>query len=162
RYVATSILADYAADKPKLLAELIKDSDFQQYAELIVLLQNPNYHQQAVDVMKEELAKTPPSDGKPEERDRIAKRRGECSGTLFRLGKFEPVWPVFQHSPDPSTRSYLIHYLKPLGAGVEPLVQRWLGNQEQDKSAQRALILSLGEFDSALLAVRDRQAILDK
>ena len=50
RYVATSILADYAAADPHLLAELVKDADFQQYAELIGRLQN--FREVALDALR--------------------------------------------------------------------------------------------------------------
>jgi serine/threonine protein kinase/formylglycine-generating enzyme required for sulfatase activity len=161
RYVATSILADYAADDPTLLAELIKDADFQQYADLIGRLQS--YRQVALEEMKKELAKSPPADVTYEkERDRLAKRRANAAVTLFRFGDWEPVWPLFRHSSDPSTRSYLIHYLNPLGADIEPLLRRWSEKREPDVSAERALILSLGEFGSDRPAVHDRTPLVDK
>ena len=35
---------------------------------------------------------------------------------LVRLGQPEKVWPLLRHSPDPSVRSYIVNWLKPLGA----------------------------------------------
>jgi serine/threonine protein kinase/formylglycine-generating enzyme required for sulfatase activity len=158
RYVATSILADYAADNPQLLTELVKDADFRQYAELFGKLET--YRQVAVAELKEELSKGPPPH--EAERDKLAKRQANAAITLYRLGEFEPVWLVFRHSPDPSARSYLIHYLNPLGADPRPLVQRWSEGWEKDVPAQRALILSLGEFGPDRLPVGDRPPLVRK
>jgi serine/threonine protein kinase len=160
RYVATSILADYAADKPDRLAELVKDADFRQYAELFDKL--AAHRQEAITAMKDELAKEPPAQATEEARDKLAKRRANAAVTLFRLGEFGPVWPLFQQSPDPSTRSYLIHYLKPLGADPEALVKRWYQDQEPDTPAQHALILSIGEFGPDRLANPDRPQVVKK
>jgi serine/threonine protein kinase/formylglycine-generating enzyme required for sulfatase activity len=160
RYVATSILADYAANDPDRLAELVKDADFRQYAELFDKL--AAHRQEAITAMKDELTKDPLAQATEEARDKLAKRRANAAVTLFRLGEFEPVWPLFQHSPDPSTRSYLIHYLKPLGADPEQLAQRWYQDQESNTSAKRALILSIGEFDPDQLANPDRPQVVKK
>src|SRR5260370_31182898 len=98
RYVATSILAEYAADNPHLLAALIKDADFQQYAELIGRLRN--YRQEALEEMKKELAQSPPARGTEEkETDRLAKRRGDGGGYPFPPGRvparLAPLPPSF-------------------------------------------------------------------
>src|SRR5260370_38944174 len=92
RYVATSILAEYAADNPHLLAALIKDADFQQYAELIGRLRN--YRQEALEKMKKKLAQSPPARGTEEkETDRLAKRRRTTAQTPIRRRARPTPWP---------------------------------------------------------------------
>jgi serine/threonine protein kinase/formylglycine-generating enzyme required for sulfatase activity len=160
RYVATSILADYAADNLPLLVELVKDADFRQYQDLIDKLQINR--QAALAGMKEELTKRPSPAATDEERSKLAKRQANAAITLLLMEEFEPVWPVFRHSRDPSARTYLIHYLRPLGVDPGPLVQRWSKDREQNPSAQCALIFSLGEFDPGQLAVSNRPPLIAK
>jgi formylglycine-generating enzyme required for sulfatase activity len=59
---ATDILAEYAADQPDLLAELLKDADDQQYAKLWPKLLP--YREQAVARMSQELTRTLPPEWK--------------------------------------------------------------------------------------------------
>ena len=35
---------------------------------------------------------------------------------LVRLGKAEEVWPLLRHSADPRLRSFIVNWLRPLGA----------------------------------------------
>jgi len=49
-------------------------------------------------------------------RDQLAERQARAAVALVRLGRSEQVWPLLQHSPDPRLRSFIINWLKPLGA----------------------------------------------
>ncbi len=62
RRLATNILAEYAADQPDLLADLLKDADDQQYAKLWPKLLP--YREQAIARMSAELARTLPPEWK--------------------------------------------------------------------------------------------------
>src|SRR5262249_37861993 len=55
--LATSVLADYAADNPNLLADLLLDADPKQYALLFPVLQR--FREQAVARMRQEIARLP-------------------------------------------------------------------------------------------------------
>src|SRR6266851_4061239 len=68
RAVATSILADYAADSPEFLVELLKDADPRQYAELFPKV---HYREEAVAGMKDELRKSLPASASEDEKDRL-------------------------------------------------------------------------------------------
>jgi len=155
---ATSILADYAANNAKFLVELVKDGNLQQYRELIVKLQA--YPAETIAGMKHELSRTPAPQDSEEEKDRLARRQANAAITLFRLGEVEPVWPLFRHSPDPTARSYLMHYLSALGGDPHPLLKRWETNEEPDVSAQRALLLSLGEFKPEQFTSTERERLM--
>jgi hypothetical protein len=55
--LATSVLADYAADQPDVLAALLLDADPKQYALLFPVLRR--YREQAVARMRQEIAQLP-------------------------------------------------------------------------------------------------------
>jgi serine/threonine protein kinase len=140
--LATSILGDYVADNPAVLIELLKDANTRQYFQLIGKL-DP-YRAEAVAGMESELTRAAPPGASEVARERLARRQANAAVTLFRMGQFEPVWPLMRHSRDPQVRSRLIHALSRLGADPRPLLQR-LGT-ESDVTARRALLLALGEF----------------
>jgi serine/threonine protein kinase/formylglycine-generating enzyme required for sulfatase activity len=139
---ATTILADYAADRPGELADLLMDADEKQFA---VLYPKVLPYRERVVVGLGETVKTPLESKKTdEEKETLAKRQANAVVALLRLGQNEGVWPLLRRRPDPRARSYLVHRLAPLGADPAALVGRL--DQEKDVSIRRALLLSLGEF----------------
>ncbi|MGA2253260.1 MAG: SUMF1/EgtB/PvdO family nonheme iron enzyme, partial [Thermoguttaceae bacterium] len=89
-----------------------------------------------------------------------ARRRAYAAVALLKMNQPSKVWPLLKHSPDPSVRSYLIHSFAPLCADVMTLVHRL--DEETDVSIRRALILSLGEFDTTQFPVAQRQPLIAK
>ena len=100
------------------------------------------------------------------ENDVLTQRQARAAVAMIRLGRAEPVWPLLRHSPNPSLRSYLVNWLKPLGADPKALLARMEslksgagttpmdGRQAMDAvlfhpdtSERRALILALGGYD---------------
>ena len=77
-------------------------------------------------------------------RDALARRQAVAAIALLRSGRTESVWPLLQHSPDPSLRSYLIRDIGRSGVKPDLLVRRL--EIEMDVSVRQALILSLGAF----------------
>ena len=58
------------------------------------------------------------------------------------------IWSFFRDSPDPrlrGLRSYLIHRFARVDVKADVLLERYAA--EENTSARRALLLSLGEFD---------------
>ncbi len=49
-------------------------------------------------------------------KDQLAQRQARAAIALIRMGKGEEVWPLLQRSADPRLRSFIINWLKPLGA----------------------------------------------
>jgi formylglycine-generating enzyme required for sulfatase activity len=93
----------------------------------------------------------------PEEsREALARRQANAAAALLLLGDPGPVWPLLRHGLDPRRRTYLIHALAPLGVEAHTVAQRL--ESEPEKSARRALILSLGVFrpEQVSAAVRER------
>ncbi len=177
RRFATTILADYASDDPNQLADLLMDSGESQFADLFKRLRN--HPDQAVSLMNAELAKPSPS-GTEETKDDLAKRQARAAVALVRLGHADAVWPKLEHCPDPRLRSYILNWLKPLGAdpgmiaaeldrikpvakptpteGQQPM-EAILFNSENSK--RRALILALGQYDTEHLSPEERDSLID-
>ena len=144
RSLATDILAEYAADNPQLLADLLMDADDKQFAVIYPRLKDLGEH--GLPVLNGEIDKTLPRNlpSSDVSREKLATRQANAAVALLKMNQPAKVWPLFKHTPDPRVRSYLIHRLSPLGANAKAIVKRL--DQEPDLTARRALLLSLGEF----------------
>jgi eukaryotic-like serine/threonine-protein kinase len=111
--LATDILADYAKDDPRVLAEVVMDADPKEYGALFLLAERQAA--QALPVFQAELRDTAPAEDEPA-KEVLAKRQARGAVALLRLGHGEEVWPLLQHSTDPRLRSFIVNWLKPLGA----------------------------------------------
>ena len=160
RSLATDILADYAADQPQVLADLLMDADEQQFA--VIYPKFKEQGEQGLPVLTGEIDNKLPSDlpSSDEKREKLAKRQANAAAALLRMNRPEKVWPLLQHSPDPRVRSYLIHRLAPLGADAGAIIKRL--DEEPDVSIRRALLLSLGEYDEKGLSPEARTAVLPR
>jgi hypothetical protein len=169
RFLATNLLADYAADNPEILAELLMDADEKQFGVIFLIaasgsLASPQARLLVATLLTGEIDKKlaadlPFSDDK---REKLAKRQMNAAVALLCLGQPEKVWPLLKRSPpdDPRVRSYLIHRLGPLGADVGAILKRL--DEEQDTTIRRALLLSLGEFSDEQLPADARSSPLQK
>jgi eukaryotic-like serine/threonine-protein kinase len=160
RTLATNILADYAADNPQLLADLLMDADEKQFA--IIYPKFKDRGEQGLPLLTGEIDKKLPADlaSSDDEREKLAKRQGNAAVALFRMNQPAKVWPLLKHSPDPRVRTYLIHRLSPLGADAGAIVKQL--DSESDLTIRRALILSLGEFGEPELPPDARKTLLPK
>jgi eukaryotic-like serine/threonine-protein kinase len=157
RAVATSLLADYAADRPDLLADLLLDADDKQFAVLY-----PKFTEQGergLPVLTGEIDNqlSPDLPSSDEKRERLAKRQANAAVALLRMDRPEKVWPLLKESPDPRVRSHLIHRLGPLGADAGAIAKRL--DEEPDITIRRALLLGLGGFDEKELPPDAREAL---
>jgi formylglycine-generating enzyme required for sulfatase activity/tRNA A-37 threonylcarbamoyl transferase component Bud32 len=146
RALAATVLADYAADRPDFLADLLLDADARQYALLYPLLEErfrvPTVERMRREVRGEGLVRRPRSRS-DQSLERLAQRQATTGVTLMKLGLLEDVWPLFRHRPDPEVRSQLIHRAGLLAVDMRQILHRL--EEEKDVSARRALILTLGE-----------------
>ena len=158
RLLTTTLLADYAADQPAVLAELLKDADAEQYGMLLPKVRS--VASEAIASMTAELTHEMRADMSDQEKETLAKRQANAAVTALHLGRPELAWPLFEHHEDPRVRSYLVHRLRPLGADPLSIVQRLA--VEPKVSAQRALILALGEYPAGELpsATEEQTAVL--
>ena len=185
RSLAMNILADYASDQPTLLADLLMDAEENLFAVLFDKLKT--HPDLAVRPLEDELAKPSPEatevDDQDVERkkDVLAERQARAAVALIRLGKAEEVWPLMQHSADPRLRSFLVNWLRPLGADPRTLATELdrldpnskpmpaQGQQVMDAilfhpqtSMRRALILALGQYGQEGLSPDEREALIDR
>ena len=160
RTLATNLLADYAADQPRVLADLLMDADEKQFA--LNFAKFKNRAEQGLPLLTAVIdtklpVDLPSSDAK---RETLAKRQANAAVTLLRMNQPAKVWPLLKHSPDPRMRSYLIHRLGQLGADAGAIVKQL--DMESDVTIRRALVLSLGEYGETDFTPGARNALLPK
>jgi formylglycine-generating enzyme required for sulfatase activity len=160
RKAATDVLANYVADQPQFLADLLMDADEKQFDVIYPKLKNQG--DRALPVLTGEIDKTLPSDlpSADERREKLAKRQATAAVALLRMNQPTKVWPLLKHSPDPRVRSYLIDRLSPLGADAKAIFKQL--EVETDMTIHRALLLSLGEFSDQEFSPQDRKLMLPK
>src|SRR5262249_1760499 len=98
RSLATDILAEYAVDEPKGLADLLMDAEKEQFAVLYPKLQA--HGERGLAVLQSEVDKQLPSDAKNDARERLAKRKANAAVALLLMNQPAKVWPLLKHSPD--------------------------------------------------------------
>src|SRR5262249_37787189 len=146
RSFATRIVAEYAADKPELLADLMMDGDAKQFPVLIAKLQTTGDRGRALLIAELDklLYAKPGAPVLDADKEKQARRQAVAAAALLHLGPITKVWETLKHRPDPRARTYLIHGLAPMQADPQMLLKRL--DEEPDVSVRRALLLSLGEF----------------
>jgi formylglycine-generating enzyme required for sulfatase activity len=70
------------------------------------------------------------------------------------------AWDICRHSPDPTSRSYLIDGMAPRGVDLAILIRRY--GDERDPSARRAIVLSMGEYKLDKLTNADRDRLVSR
>ena len=124
RTQATNILTDYASDDPNLITDLLMDADPTAYAAFFLIAQRQEA--KTLQFLQAEIAKKatiPDSDKDSEmDKDRLAERQARAAITLLRMGKAGEIIPLLRHSADPRLRSFIVNWLKPLGADPEVVV----------------------------------------
>ncbi len=158
RSLATDILADFAADQPQVLANLLMDADEKQF--VVIYPKFKDRGEEGVRILTDEIDKKLPVDAKDEAKEKLAKRQANAAVALLKINQPADVWPLLKHGSDPRVRSYLIHRLSPLGADAKAIVKRL--DDEPELTIRRALILSLGEFGEKEFSLKDRQPVLPK
>jgi serine/threonine protein kinase/formylglycine-generating enzyme required for sulfatase activity len=182
RQAATTVLADYLADEPAQLAELLLDADDRQFALLLPRLRGKGEPVSApllCELRKQAgvpagvVAGCVPPGGavvvvagllgetRPEaEQARGARRQAAAALALLRRGNPEPTWPLWRHTPTPEARSWLVQRAAAVGVDPRQLIEQ-LG-READVSAKRALILALGEYTEKELPAAVRQPLVKR
>jgi formylglycine-generating enzyme required for sulfatase activity/tRNA A-37 threonylcarbamoyl transferase component Bud32 len=165
REYAATVLADYAADQPETLADLLLDADTPgQYDRLFPAVRR--HAEPAAARVRDELAIPTPDPDAPitpkgvAERERLARRQATGAVTLLKLGAADGAWHVFRLRPDPEARSQLIYRCGLLNVDPTPLIRRLA--DEPDVSARRALILTLGEFTADRLPADVRGPLIEQ
>jgi serine/threonine protein kinase/formylglycine-generating enzyme required for sulfatase activity len=156
RSLAANLLAEYAADQPQLLADLLMDADLKQFG--VVYSKLKDQGQQGLSILTSELSKK--LNGPCLAKEALAMRQSNAAVALLRMNQAAQVWPLLKHSPDPRVRSCLIHRMGPLGADSGTIIHRL--DEEPDVTIRRALVLGLGEYGEKELPPEARKALLPK
>jgi len=161
RAFATDTLANYLEGDTDALFDLLIDADGRQFE--AIYAKTIQQRERAIELARAEVKRRHAGestalhfvDSAPSPR-----RVANAAILLHRLESHAEVWPLLQHSPDPSSRSYLVNWLPERGAAPQPLIQRY--SQETDPSAKRALLLCLGGWDPESIPLDVRQPFLDR
>ena len=94
--------------------------------------------------LEKQLDEQSDPDAPEDARIALAGKQARIGMALLAMGKGEKVWPLLKHGADPTLRSDLIEQLGP--GGVDPKLLTARLDEEQDASAKRAILWSLGEF----------------
>lgn len=142
RNFATYSLADYLESDPPGLFDLLADADERQFEEIFSKLRP--FERDAIEMGNAEIAKQIPSDAPENFKENQAIRQANSFSMLLRFRATDRIWPLLKQSPDPRTRSYIIHWLN--GRSIEPqlLIQRL--ETETDPSIKQALMQCLGQL----------------
>ena len=174
--LATSILADFAHDEPALLAGLVMDADPKAYRALFRVAEEQA--DQTLPLFEAELAGARFSrENKSLAGDKNADRsmrQARAAVALVRLHHGEGVWSHLAHSADPGLRSFIINWLKPLGADLASVVAEFDQTNkstqpteakqlevlfEHEISKRRASIQILGTFAAEQLPTAERKRL---
>jgi serine/threonine protein kinase/formylglycine-generating enzyme required for sulfatase activity len=117
---------------------------------------------------------------KEETKDRLAERQARAAITLVRMGEEEGVWPLLRHKADPRLRSFIVNWLKPLGAPsrlvaaqfdrvkapTRKQAHRGYGEMEDvifdaDTSERRAVILAMGTYPLDEVPTGERARLIE-
>jgi serine/threonine protein kinase/formylglycine-generating enzyme required for sulfatase activity len=183
RIVATTILSDYVSDQPTLLADLLLDAGPDAFVKLLPIVKEQMAA--TLPILRAEIAnptaRAEKKKGAEPDLDRLAARRARSAVALIRLGRVEEVLPLLCHSADPSVRSFLINWLRPLGADPRPLAAALedldsaanpapgRGRQaalellfDPETSTRRALILAIGNYGEHDLLAELKESLCAK
>jgi formylglycine-generating enzyme required for sulfatase activity len=185
RSFATTILADYAADDPGRLVELLLSADEKAFVVLFPVAMRQTA--KTLPLIRAELARDSASSRlhRPviteELKDRLAERRARAAVALVRMNKAEEVWPLLRHGADPRLRSFIVNWLNPMGADPK-LIAAELDRLDSlttaqappaprkmeavlfdpETSTRRALIVALGTYGTEGLSADEREMLISK
>lgn len=157
RSFATDTLADYLGDDADQLFDLLADADQKQFPFIFDKL--TAHQERAIELGNAEIAKSLPYDASEDNKEAVALRQAKAAVMLLRMDAPDQVWPLLKHSPDPRVRSYIIHWLSPLGVDPKVIIERF--KVENDVTIKRALLLCLGEFDETQLPKSERRPLVE-
>ncbi len=70
-------------------------------------------------------------------KDELAERQARAAVALVRLGHPGDVWPLLRHSADTRLRSFIVNWLRPLGADPQTIVAALDGREFSPRPAER-------------------------
>jgi formylglycine-generating enzyme required for sulfatase activity/serine/threonine protein kinase len=159
--IACSILAQYAADEPEVLVDLLRAAEPRQVAVLAPRLRRHGDRARALldRVLTEPGRERQSLDTDPDVlKDDLAKLHARVALALIGIGRADRIWPLLERSEDPRLRSYLIDQFAP--GGVDPVALSQRLDEEGDPGVRQALLLALGGFRRSAINVGTRERLL--
>jgi formylglycine-generating enzyme required for sulfatase activity len=146
RLAAADALADFASDRPELLAPWVSEATPEQYHVLEAALEKfqDQDRTQALAALRPLVHEQPATNATEEQRVQAGRRRAGAAITLLRLGDRPAACEVFRIQDDPEALTQFVHGLK--DRGVLPTQVLDCFEHATDVPARFALILALGEF----------------
>jgi len=154
RQAAAAVLSDYVSQDPRRLAALVKIAKPDQLRFITGNLASGGDPFSAL--LAQELSV--PSEPAETERQRAADTRANAAIALLKLGRASALWPLLETAGDRTLRSYLIQRLAV--ANVDPAALLGHFDDQQPEAVRRAILLSLGQYDSQQLPGRLRDEVL--
>ena len=158
RREAAETLAEFAAGRPGLLAELASEAPPERAAVLhAALVRATSARAEAVRTLRSLAREAPPPDLDERGRVRLGRRRAGAAIELMLLGWPEVMADVARVGDDPEALTQFVHQVRSRGVPVVDLLDR-LERTSEDQE-RFALLLALGEF-RAEETPADRRATL--
>lgn len=153
--VAASALAEFLADQPEKLIDLVLAADARVLRVLTQRLRDRKPF--AIERLKQLLARPAGDDVLPSDR---ARQDARIAIALVELGEASALWPLLGAGPTPDLRTQLLHVLGPAGVDSGVLVERLA--IETDPPTRQAILLALGEYPPERLSPGQREAMVEK
>jgi formylglycine-generating enzyme required for sulfatase activity len=144
RFAAADALADFASDRPDVLAPLVSEATPEQYPILETALEASPARSQALAALGSLVHEQPATDATEEQRVQAGRRRAGAAITLLHLGERPAACEVFRIQDDPEALTQFVHGLKDRGVKPQHVLECF--EHAADVPARFALILALGEF----------------
>lgn len=159
RAFAAGTLADYAADDPVRLFDLLIEAERFQFSPIYnrLKIHGPKVLELATGL----LSRSPAAGAGDDDRELLANQQVNAAIVLFNLGALNAVRPLLKHSPDPRVRSYCIHGVGPLSGDSKAIIH-WLADDQEEAAIRSALVLMLGEFPETHWHDSERGPLIEK
>jgi serine/threonine protein kinase/formylglycine-generating enzyme required for sulfatase activity len=142
KFLAATMLANFARDDSGTLVELLLDANPRQFP--VILSPLSRFRMDATERLTQVIHSSPSDEGK----FRFVRHQANAAIALFHWGHSDGFWPLLRHSEDPLLRTYLIDRLPHLVPDPMVLLDRLA--EEEEVSIRRALILILGGIPADL------------
>jgi formylglycine-generating enzyme required for sulfatase activity len=152
RFAAARILADFSADQPKQLADLVLLAMPREYGVLVPKLRKLN--QQGKEALMSEFSVTVAAAASIDERNAVNNRQAHAAVALLEFDLIEPLLQVLSDAADPSLSTYAEARLSQLGVHSETVFRLLKG---ADTKLRASLMRSLAgmSFDKLPRELRD-------
>lgn len=142
RDIAAGLLADYVADQPDQLVELLIIATPQQHR---ILMPRAEELAAAINSFARTIYETPPADNLVyEARSAVLQRQAFAAALLFALGDPHAVWAALEQSTVPGLQSFTEHRLSELALDAQQLLNKL--NSTSSPAQKAAILRTLGAF----------------